>query len=90
MSETQLDLAAAHRWALSAHALLDEACARINELNVFPVPDADTGTNLFLTFDGALQYVRSHDSLMSEPLTLAQGLELLARGMLLSARGNSG
>ncbi|MBW8171650.1 DAK2 domain-containing protein [Ornithinimicrobium sp. Arc0846-15] len=90
MSQTQLDLAAAHRWALSAHALLDEACARINELNVFPVPDADTGTNLFLTFDGALQYVRSHDSLMSEPLTLAQGLELLSRGMLLSARGNSG
>lgn len=90
MSDIELDLAAAHRWALSARALLDEARGRINELNVFPVPDADTGTNLFLTFDGALRYVRNTDSLAPEALTLAQGLELLARGMLLSARGNSG
>ncbi len=87
---TVLDLAAARRWAVTARALLAQARDRIDALNVFPVPDGDTGTNLFLTVDGSLDFVRSQHEVSGAPLRLEQGLGLLARGMLLSARGNSG
>lgn len=87
---TVLDLAAARRWAVTARALLAQARDRIDALNVFPVPDGDTGSNLFLTVDGALDLVRGQHQVAGAPLRLHQGLALLARGMLLSARGNSG
>lgn len=90
MSTTVLDLAAARRWAVASRALLAEARERIDTLNVFPVPDGDTGTNMLLTIDGALDLVRSQHEVAGAPLGLDQGLALLARGMLLSARGNSG
>lgn len=85
-----LDLAAARRWALAARGGLADARDQIDALNVFPVPDGDTGTNMFLTFDGALDMLRGHHDLDGAGISLTQGLALLARGMLLSARGNSG
>lgn len=85
-----LDLVAARRWALTARAGLAEAREQIDALNVFPVPDGDTGTNMFLTFDGALDVLRGHHGIEGAPIDLTEGLALLARGMLLSARGNSG
>ncbi|MGB3828457.1 MAG: DAK2 domain-containing protein [Ornithinimicrobium sp.] len=90
MTTTALDLAAARRWAVTSRALLSEVRAQIDELNVFPVPDGDTGTNMFLTVDGALGFLRDHDVPAGGQITLGEGLALLARGMLLSARGNSG
>lgn len=89
-TEVPLDLAAARRWALAARVGLAEARDQIDALNVFPVPDGDTGTNLFLTFDGALDVLRGHHDVDGRGISLVQGLALLARGMLLSARGNSG
>ncbi|MGC1209165.1 MAG: DAK2 domain-containing protein [Ornithinimicrobium sp.] len=89
MTETVLDLAAARRWAVTSRALLSDFRAQIDALNVFPVPDGDTGTNMFLTVDGALSFLRNADEGESS-ITLGEGLALLARGMLLSARGNSG
>lgn len=57
----------------------------INELNVFPVPDGDTGTNMKLTFNNGLKSV---DATNTEEIgTVA---ESLAKGMLFGARGNSG
>lgn len=85
-----LDLAAARRWALASRAGLAEARDQINALNVFPVPDGDTGTNMFLTFDGALDVLRGQPQGGEGQIGLTEGLGLLARGMLLSARGNSG
>ncbi len=90
MTETVLDLAAARRWAVTSRALLSDFRARIDQLNVFPVPDGDTGTNMFLTVDGALGFLRHADDAGDGPITLGEGLSRLARGMLLSARGNSG
>jgi DAK2 domain fusion protein YloV len=60
--------------------------ARIDGLNVFPVPDGDTGTNLFLTVDGAV------DRSLTETADAAAGelLVLFAKNLLWSARGNSG
>lgn len=75
---------------MASRALLAEARERIDALNVFPVPDGDTGTNMLLTFDGALDLVRGQHEVAGAPLRLDQGLALLARGMLLAARGNSG
>lgn len=89
-TEVPLDLAAARRWALAARAGLGEAREQIDALNVFPVPDGDTGTNMFLTFDGAFDVLRSHPDGDGRGIGLVHGLALLARGMLLSARGNSG
>ncbi len=55
----------------------------INALNVFPVPDGDTGTNMHMTLAAALQGVTPTDS-------CAQVSEQIYRGALMSARGNSG
>ncbi len=66
--------------------------AEIDALNVFPVPDGDTGTNLYLTLDSALDAVRSdHERAgILGAATLEQECSALSRTMLLTARGNSG
>ena len=62
------------RWARLVASRLDAARAELDALNVFPVPDGDTGTNLALTVGGAV----------------ADGGDDLARALLVHARGNSG
>lgn len=55
----------------------------INRLNVFPVPDGDTGTNMFLTLENGVNFARSSEE-------AGAYLRTLSDGMLLGARGNSG
>jgi DAK2 domain fusion protein YloV len=57
----------------------------INELNVFPVPDGDTGTNMLLTMDAACEEIAP----LSRP-TVGSLLQRAAHGALMGARGNSG
>ena len=57
----------------------------INELNVFPVPDGDTGTNMTLTIMSAANEVRGLDNPSMEALAKA-----ISSGSLRGARGNSG
>ena len=57
----------------------------VNDLNVFPVPDGDTGTNMNLTMESGAKAVSENTSDKVSDLT-----ESLARGMLMGARGNSG
>ncbi|SOC55176.1 DAK2 domain-containing protein [Ornithinimicrobium cerasi] len=90
MPRPVLDLLTARRWAVTSRVLLAGARERIDALNVFPVADGDTGTNMYLTMDGALQFVRGQFELGAGTERLAEGLALIARGMLLAARGNSG
>ncbi|MCE1178848.1 MAG: DAK2 domain-containing protein [Micrococcales bacterium] len=87
-----LDAAAARQWALVARAAFAARRAEIDALNVFPVPDGDTGTNLYLTFDGGLDAVRSEHEQegIFGHASLLQEAESMARAMLLTARGNSG
>ncbi|MGC5584060.1 DAK2 domain-containing protein [Ornithinimicrobium sp. W1665] len=85
-----LDLVTARRWAVTARSMLASARERIDALNVYPVADGDTGTNMYLTMDGALDFVRGQFELGAGTERLDEGLALIARGMLLSARGNSG
>ena len=57
----------------------------IDELNVFPVPDGDTGTNLKITTEGAWEAIAEFET--EDVSLLARGF---ARGLLMNARGNSG
>jgi DAK2 domain fusion protein YloV len=84
----------ATRAAFAAHR------GEIDDLNVFPVPDGDTGTNLYITLDSALEAAREtrgqlagSDRAGAGALvqgTLAGDSATLARAALLAARGNSG
>ncbi|MCE0538989.1 DAK2 domain-containing protein [Kineosporia rhizophila] len=81
-----LDPPAARRWAMAALAALADAREEIDALNVFPVPDGDTGTNLYLTLEAA---VASAQTLPADA-PVAAVADAFARGALLGARGNSG
>jgi len=92
---TRLDAVAARRWAVVARAAFASRRAEIDALNVFPVPDGDTGTNLYLTFDAALDaartaYERRASTAGPSSPELADESEVFARELLLAARGNSG
>lgn len=69
----------------AAAAHLERNKEAINALNVFPVPDGDTGTNMLLTLQSTL------DELRRSPLrSMREFAEATTRGSLLGARGNSG
>ncbi len=79
-------------WVLLTRAAFAARRREIDDLNVYPVPDGDTGTNLYLTIDGAIDVVAEAGSgrSPSTPLSLIEESEAFAKAMLLSARGNSG
>lgn len=80
-----LDLALVSRFADLATDALDAAREEVDALNVYPVPDGDTGTNMFLTLSSARDALQE-----ARPQGRTAALEAFARGALLGARGNSG
>ncbi|MBU3214133.1 DAK2 domain-containing protein [Clostridium estertheticum] len=70
---------------INASNRLEDEKEYVNSLNVFPVPDGDTGTNMSMTFKAA---VREIESIQTE--SIAEIAKILARGALMGARGNSG
>ena len=64
---------------------ITQAQRSINDLNVFPVPDGDTGTNMSLTIQTAAQELKK-----IEPATVDQAASVTASALLRGARGNSG
>ena len=80
-----IDGAAFSRMMLSAAAEIDLNKQKVNELNVFPVPDGDTGTNMSMTLSAASTELRKADGI---PLTKAA--DKTASALLRGARGNSG
>lgn len=64
-------------------ACLQQHEDEVNRLNVFPVPDGDTGTNMALTLGNGVRYAKSNED-------CGAYLRSLSDGMLLGARGNSG
>ncbi|GAA4968663.1 DAK2 domain-containing protein [Actinoplanes utahensis] len=98
MLET-LDAAAVRRWCDGGLEALRAHQREIDELNVYPVPDGDTGTNLVLTLTAAHEALTAaHEALAAaqeaagpaERGALAGVMRRMARGALLGARGNSG
>lgn len=87
MSGRRLDATALREWASVAVGELISHTDEINRLNVFPVPDADTGTNMLFTMRSALACAdRRHPGSGD----VAQVAAALADGGLHGARGNSG
>ena len=64
---------------------LSANCQEVNDLNVFPIPDGDTGENMMRTINGGLSYAEK-----CEDDSLSAVTQACAKGMILNARGNSG
>jgi dihydroxyacetone kinase-like predicted kinase len=80
-----LDAGALLRWRDQSIEALAAARAEIDALNIFPVPDADTGTNLHLTLSSPLGIDGA-----AQTLTAAEAATLIAEAALYGARGSSG
>ncbi len=79
-----LDGTGLHALFVSGYSNLKRNMETINNLNVFPVPDGDTGANMAMTFGGGLQSANGAQT------HVGRYMQGLSRAVLLSARGNSG
>src|SRR3954471_16556351 len=90
-----IDSAAVRHWCATALAALRAHQHEIDELNVYPVPDGDTGTNLVLTLTSAQQALElsgppdGETGPAPEQPPAGRAMRRMARGALLGARGNS-
>jgi len=71
---------------IAGAALLEKNKALIDSLNVFPVPDGDTGTNMSMTMQSAVREVHA----LQQDATVSQVADAVSLGALKGARGNSG
>ncbi|MBQ1285615.1 MAG: DAK2 domain-containing protein, partial [Lachnospiraceae bacterium] len=85
MSITQLDAKALKEAFISGLLKLKEHKEEVDSLNVFPVPDGDTGTNMVMTMEGGAHAIQD-----GKQERIDDFLKRFARGVLLGARGNSG
>ncbi len=81
---TALDASAVRRWCSGALVALTAARVEIDDLNVYPVPDGDTGINLQLTMQAVVEAVQVAAG------DMAATVEAMTRGAVMGARGNSG
>lgn len=81
----RIDARTVRVWCAAAVQALGAHRDEIDRLNVFPVPDGDTGTNMLLTLRAMTDALRRE-----RPVALASAAAVMARGALLGARGNSG
>ncbi|MFI6439602.1 DAK2 domain-containing protein [Streptomyces sp. NPDC050759] len=92
--QTFFDALAVRTWCGLALRALGRAREEIDAINVYPVADGDTGTNLYLTAESAVAAVEAvfegHDAHGSEKPALADAARAMAHGALIGARGNSG
>lgn len=88
-----MDAAAVRAWCALTLDALGREREEIDAINVYPVADGDTGTNLYLTAESAVQAVEAvfaaHETGRTEP-ALGDVVRAMAHGALLGARGNSG
>jgi uncharacterized protein len=85
MSYTRINGEQFYNIMVSASNKLEEQKEFVNSLNVFPVPDGDTGTNMSMTFRAAVEEISNFKS-----SSIGEVSKKLAKGALMGARGNSG
>ncbi len=85
MAQEVLDGSIFRDIVIGSEKYLSERKKEVDSLNVFPVPDGDTGTNMSLTLSSAAEYLAG-----KEKLPLCQAAEMASHGALMGARGNSG
>jgi DAK2 domain fusion protein YloV len=78
------------RVVTSAYASLEERRQEVNDLNVFPVADGDTGDNMAMTMRAVMEELDRLDGLEVDEVGRTQLVQALARAALMGARGNSG
>ena len=83
--DTLLDGELLAKMAQAGAAQLLSKAEEVNELNIFPVPDGDTGDNMAMTIESGIAAIENNTS-----KDLAVVMRQLSKGMLLGARGNSG
>ncbi|MEV8538349.1 DAK2 domain-containing protein [Streptomyces sp. NPDC051572] len=92
--QTFFDALAVRTWCGLALRALGRAREEIDAINVYPVADGDTGTNLYLTMESAVAAVDAvfdgHGTLTERKPPLADAARAMAHGALIGARGNSG
>ena len=74
----------------AAYAHLDERRQEVNDLNVFPVADGDTGDNMAMTMRAVMEELDHLDGLEVDEVGRTRLVQALARAALMGARGNSG
>ncbi len=74
-----------HNMVVNGYNKLQQQKDLINSLNVFPVPDGDTGTNMSMTFKAAISEIEGINS-----KSISEVSKIIAKGALMGARGNSG
>src|SRR6188474_650273 len=74
----------------SAYAHLEARRQEVNDLNVFPVADGDTGDNMAMTMKAVMEELDRLDGLEVDEVGRTQLVQALARAALMGARGNSG
>jgi uncharacterized protein len=74
----------------AAYASLEERREEVNDLNVFPVADGDTGDNMAMTMRAVMEELDRLDGQMVDEVGRTQLVQALARAALMGARGNSG
>ncbi|WP_311482466.1 DAK2 domain-containing protein [uncultured Anaerococcus sp.] len=80
-----IDASKLQQMVIGAYKYLEENKSIVDELNVFPVPDGDTGTNMNMTMKSGVDRVNQTSGLSVEEIAKA-----LSQGTLMGARGNSG
>ncbi len=80
-----INCATFRKMVLAGAKMLENNRAKVDALNVFPVPDGDTGTNMSLTMQSAVKELSS-----SASVNFAEVCDLVSKGALKGARGNSG
>jgi DAK2 domain fusion protein YloV len=85
VEEPASDLEFVRKLASAAHASLEASRQRIDDLNIYPVPDGDTGTNLVLTVRAVVDELDR-----TEPGDRSRLAQRVTRSALMGARGNSG
>jgi uncharacterized protein len=78
------------RVVTAAYAYLDARRQEVNDLNVFPVADGDTGDNMAMTMRAVMEELDRLDGQMVDEIGRTQLVQALARAALMGARGNSG
>src|SRR5882757_3175297 len=89
-----LDAPAVRAWCRLSLQALGRAREEIDAINVYPVADGDTGTNMYLTVESAAQAVEAvfdgHTAAGGPAPTLPESFRAMSHGALIGARGNSG
>ncbi|MBR6071248.1 MAG: DAK2 domain-containing protein [Acholeplasmatales bacterium] len=85
MSVVSIDVALFRKMVINGAINLKNNHAEIDQLNVFPVPDGDTGTNMSMTVTSGIRELEACES-----SSIIDNAKVLSRGALMGARGNSG